>query len=120
MQSDAPDVGRYLEEVPADRLEALRRMRSLCLESHPGYEESMQYRMPSYSKNGTVEVAFASQKQNIALYVLKEGVVNQYRDRFAKSAMGKGCIRFRNAERIDFGLVRQLLDDAYASDEPPC
>ncbi|MBT3273644.1 MAG: DUF1801 domain-containing protein [Spirochaetales bacterium] len=120
MQSEAIDVDSYLREVPKDRLSALSEIRNLCRESHPGYTENMAYGMPSYSKGGVVELAFASQKQNIALYVLKEGVVNQFRDRFAKSAIGKGCIRFRNPEKIDFELVRQILDDAYRSVEPPC
>jgi uncharacterized protein YdhG (YjbR/CyaY superfamily) len=80
----------------------------------------MQYGMPSYGRDGVIHVALASQRQNIALYVLKEGVVDRYRDRFAKSAVGKGCIRLRNPERIDFALLREILEAAYASDEEPC
>jgi uncharacterized protein YdhG (YjbR/CyaY superfamily) len=120
MQSNAADVDTYLAEVPEDRREALTAIRRLCLATHPGYEEGMAYKMPSYSKDGTVEIAFASQKQNIALYVLKEGVVDSYRDGFPKSAVGKGCIRFRSPEKIDFDLVKQILEDAYASDAAPC
>ena len=120
MQSDAVDVDSYLAEVSKERLAALTEMRRLCQESHPGYEESMQYGMPSYSIDGVVEIAFASQKQNIALYVLKEGVVNKYRDRFPKSAIGKGCIRLRNPHKIDFTLMKQILDDSFDSDETPC
>ena len=120
MQSGAKDVDRYLDEVPEERLSALREIRRLCRVSHPEYEESMQYRMPSYSKDGIVEIAFASQKQNIALYILKEGIVNRYRDRFSKSAIGKGCIRFRNPKTIDFDLVKRILEDSHASEESPC
>ena len=120
MQSNAPDVDSYLDEVPRDRLPTLQEIRRLCQESHPDYAESIQYHMPSYSKNGIVEIAFASQKQNIALYILKEGVVNRYRSKFSKSAIGKGCIRFRNPEKVDFDLVKKMLEYSFASDESPC
>jgi uncharacterized protein YdhG (YjbR/CyaY superfamily) len=120
MQSKAKTVDEYLGEAPIDRKDALEEIRRLCRETHPGYEESMHYRMPSYSTGGVVELAFASQKQNIALYVMKEGVVNEFRDRFPNSAIGKGCIRFRNPAKIDWELMRQILEAAYASNEEPC
>ena len=36
-----------------------------------GYEENMAYGGPTYNKNGVIEVAFASQKNFIGLYILK-------------------------------------------------
>lgn len=120
MTSDAATVDEYLKRVPAERLDALTQMRKLVRETHPGYEESMQYGMPSYGKDGVIELSFGSQSQNIALYLLKAGVVNSYRDRFPKSAIGKGCIRYRNPAKIDFGLMRQMLEAHAASDEEAC
>jgi uncharacterized protein YdhG (YjbR/CyaY superfamily) len=69
----------------------------------------MEYGMPSYSRNGIVEVAFASQKNNIALYVLKQDVLDDYRDHFPKSAIGKGCIRYHNPDKIKFDMVEEML-----------
>lgn len=120
MTSDAPDVTSYLDTVPEDRLEAMRTIRSLIRETHPEHEESMTYRMPSYAKDGTVELAFNSQRQAISLYLMKEGVVDAFRDRFPKSAMGKGCIRYRNPATIDFDLIREMLEAHAASDAPAC
>ena len=120
MTSDAKSVDAYLDEIPTDRKSAVERLRSLIKETHPDATESMEYGMPSYLRNGVMEVALASQKQNIALYILKEGVMNSYRDRFPKSAMGKGCLRLRNPEKIDFELMREILAAASASDEEPC
>lgn len=120
MTSSTTSVDAYLKEVPADRLAALTKIRSLIREICTGYDEAMEYGMPSYSNDGVVEVAFNSQKQNIALYLLKEGVVNKYRDRFPESAVGKGCLRYRNPDKIDFDLMRQMLEDHAASDAKPC
>jgi len=70
MQSNAPDVASYLEEAPADRRECLDAIRNACREVLGDYNEGMDYGMPSYRRDGEVEVAFASQKNYISLYIL--------------------------------------------------
>jgi uncharacterized protein YdhG (YjbR/CyaY superfamily) len=109
MQSEAKSVPEYLDEVPEERLPAIAKLRKLCQENLIEFEESMQYGMPSYSRDGTVEVAFASQKNNISLYILRTDVLDQYRDQFPASAIGKGCIRYRNPDKIDFDMVAEML-----------
>ena len=109
MQSDAKTVSEYLDEVPEERIIAVTQIRKLCQEHLTDFEESMRYGMPSYSRDGTVEVAFASQKNNISLYILRTDVLNQYRDQFPTSAIGKGCIRYRNPSKIDFDMVKEML-----------
>jgi uncharacterized protein YdhG (YjbR/CyaY superfamily) len=111
MQSNAKDVTAYLKEVPADRLECLATLRNLCLETLTGYEEAIDYRLPCYKKNGVGEVAFASQKNYISLYILKEGVVNANRDALSGLNAGKCCIRYSSPKKMDFAVVRKLLRD---------
>lgn len=118
MQSTATSVDEYLETVPPERLTALARLRQLCLSTLSGYEESMQYGMPSYSKDGIVEVGFNSQKNYISLYVLKKDVADRYRDQLKD--MGKGCIRYRRPEQIDFAVVEKLLADTASSSAEIC
>ncbi len=90
MQSQASTVDQYLTEVPAKRMEALERLRTLCVTHLTGYEESMVYGMPSYSKDGTVAVSFASQKQYISLYILKQEVFDRHRPGVGRSQPGQG------------------------------
>jgi len=86
-----------------------------------GYEESMAYGMPSYKKQGgEVEVAFASQKNYISLYILKEEVLDKYRADLAHVNLGKGCVRYRQPHQINFELVTQLLEESYQSDSEIC
>ena len=61
MQSKAKDVTTYIEEAPAERREALTRLRDLCRAILLDFEETMEYGGPSYRRNGEVEVGFASQ-----------------------------------------------------------
>ncbi len=120
MQSTAKDVTAYLQEVPADRQACLTRLRELCLALLTGYEESMTYGMPSYGKNGTVEVGFASQKNYIALYILKQDVVNANRDALTGLKVGKGCIQYSKPSKMDFAVIKKLLADTVASTDTAC
>jgi len=65
MQSTAKDVTTYIQEAPAQRQEALARLRDLCRAELTDFEESMEYGRPCYSRGGEVEVGFASQKNFI-------------------------------------------------------
>ena len=120
MQSAATNIADYLAEVPASRRDALTTLRDLCVESLVGYEESMAYGAPCYKKNGIVEVAFASQKNYIAIYVLKKGVVDAFRQQLTGASIGKGCIRYSKPEKLDFKVIKMLLVATRESKETPC
>jgi uncharacterized protein YdhG (YjbR/CyaY superfamily) len=121
MQSEAKIVDDYLTEVPDERKEALVRLRQLCQDTLTGYEETMEYGMPSYKVPGSeVEVAFASQKNYISLYILKEAVLNEYRPALEGLNLGKGCVRYTKTERMDFSVIEQLLAASRDSDSPIC
>jgi uncharacterized protein YdhG (YjbR/CyaY superfamily) len=110
VQSKATDVDGYLAEVPVERRAALTRLRELCRAELPGFTEKMAYGMPAYERaGGEGEIAFASQKQYISFYLLRTDVRQAFAARLASQDMGKGCLRFRKPEQIDFDLVRDLL-----------
>ncbi len=111
MQSQAKDVTTYLEEVPAERKAALVQLRKHCLDALKGFEESMQYGGPCYSRNGVVEVGFASQKHFIGLYILRTDVMNTHKEmlKIKGVSLGKGCIRYSKPEKIDFDVVEKML-----------
>jgi uncharacterized protein YdhG (YjbR/CyaY superfamily) len=121
VQSKSKTIDDYLDEVPEDRREPLSRIRQLCLDILAGYEESMDYGMPCYKvPDGEVEIAFASQKNYISFYVLKEDVLNNYRESLSGLSVGKGCVRYKNPDKIDFKIVEQLLTESHQSDSPIC
>jgi uncharacterized protein YdhG (YjbR/CyaY superfamily) len=120
MQSKAATVDDYLKEVPAERLAALTKIRQLCLKELKGYKESMRYGLPCYEKNNIAEASFASQKNNIALYILKTDVMQQYKGELKGMSTGKGCIRFTKPEKIDFTIVQKMLAATYLSKNIIC
>jgi uncharacterized protein YdhG (YjbR/CyaY superfamily) len=120
MQSKAATVDMYLKEVPDERLNALSKIRQLCITELKGYNETMQYGMPCYEKNNIVEVSFASQKNNIALYILKQDVMEKYKPELKGISIGKGCIRFTKPDKIDFKVVKEMLNGTYLSENIIC
>lgn len=120
MQSKAPDVATYMAELAGDRRQALEKLRKLCRQLLTGYTECMEYGMPAYKRDGVAQVAFASQKQYISLYVLQPDVMERYRQELTGCRIGKGCIRFSRADRINFDQIRALLQDAADSKSRPC
>ena len=109
VQSKAADVDGYLTEVPEERRDVLTRLRQLCRAELTGFDEVMAYGMPTYQRDGAAEIAFASQRQYISFYLMRSDVRAAFEERLAAQDMGKGCLRFRKPEAIDFVLLTDLL-----------
>ncbi|MFE7965160.1 iron chaperone [Streptomyces cellulosae] len=118
VQSSATDVDAYLAELPGDRRVVLTRLRELCRAELEGFAEVMAYGMPTYQRDGVAEVAFASQKQYISLYLLRGDVRDAFAERLAGQDMGKSCLRFRKPGGVDLDLVRDLVRATAAASGP--
>ncbi|MBC9716377.1 DUF1801 domain-containing protein [Streptomyces sp. TRM66268-LWL] len=110
-QSSAQDVDAYLGEIEDDgRRELVRKLRELCRSELDGFDEVMAYGMPGYvRRGGELEIALANQKQYISFYLMRSDVREAFEQRLAGQDMGKGCLRFRSAAKVDYVLVRDLL-----------
>ena len=104
------EVDAYIETAPPERQDTLTRLREECRTRLEGYEEGMEFRMPSYRRDGVVEVSFANQSRYISFYVMKPGVLEAHSDRLAGLSVGKSCVRFGAADDVDWDLVASLLD----------
>jgi uncharacterized protein YdhG (YjbR/CyaY superfamily) len=122
MQSKARDVTAYIEEAPAERQEALPRLRDLCREILLDFEESMRYGGPTYSRNGEVEIAFASRKHFIGLYILRTDVMNAHREQLVGKgiSVGKGAIRDSKPDHLDLDIMESMLRGTTKSTGPVC
>lgn len=120
MKSNTQTVDDYLKEVPKKRSEALKTIRELCVGILSGYSEDMSYGMPCYKRNDIVEVAFASQKQHICLYILIHEVMQDNASLLSGLNHGKGCIRYHNTDQIDFRLIEKILTETFKSESTAC
>jgi uncharacterized protein YdhG (YjbR/CyaY superfamily) len=122
MQSSAKTVPAYLKEVPAKHRDALKKLRDLCRATLTGFKESMEYGGPCYSRNGVVEVGFASQRNFIGLYILRTDVMRSHRYmlNIPGVTLGKGVIRYSKPEKIDFNVVEKMLKATVESEGEVC
>ena len=133
MTSDAKTPAQYVKELPADRKEAISKLREVCLKSLPvGFKEEMGYGNLGYVVPHTLYPAgyhcdpklplpfagMASQKHFIAFYhmgiyampdLLKWFVTEYPKHSSAKLDMGKSCIRFKKPEHIPYKLIGELM-----------
>jgi uncharacterized protein YdhG (YjbR/CyaY superfamily) len=132
MQSAAPTVEKYLEQVPEERKAALKKLRDTLVKNIPkGFEETMGYGMAGFvvphsiypagyhcnPKQPLPFISFASQKNFIAFYHmgmyampdLLEWFTNEFPKHSKKKLdMGKSCVRFKKPEDIPFELLGEL------------
>lgn len=110
VQSKAASVDDYMSEVSPDRRPALDRLRALCRDAFGAGQERMAFGMPAYGDPKLPWIAFNSQKQYIALYA-GQTAVDGFADRLKGIDCGKGCIRWRRPEAMDFDLIADILAD---------
>ncbi len=120
MRSNAANVVRYITEQPEEWQPTLKKLRTACRSQLRGYTEGMTYGMPSYSRRGQVEVSFGKQARYLSLYILKQPVFDAHRAEVAGQSLGKGCIRYRQPDQVDWTIVSRLLADTYTSTDRVC
>ncbi len=118
-QSKATSVDMWLDELATPDRPAFERLRALCRQTLPGWDERMQWGMPGYGPPGRDNaVSFNAQKRHIAFYA-GPTAIERFRDRLSGVDCGKGCVRYRGAGQIDFGVVEAMLRDIRARGDAP-
>lgn len=133
MQSKAATVKEYMDQLPAERREVIKKLRSIIKENlSKGFKEVMSYGMIGYvvphSKypdgyhcNPEQPLPFinlASQKNFIALYHMgvyaEPKLLKWFTKEYPKHAsrkmdMGKSCVRFKKMDDIPYDLIGKLI-----------
>jgi uncharacterized protein YdhG (YjbR/CyaY superfamily) len=132
MTYEASSPEDYINQVPEERKETLKKLRKTINDNLPdGFKEGMQYSFISYfvphsiypngyhcnPKEPLPFISFASQKNSINLYHSGIYAIPKLHDWFVteypkhckrKLDMGKSCIRFKKIEEIPFDLIAEL------------
>jgi uncharacterized protein YdhG (YjbR/CyaY superfamily) len=140
MQSKATTPDQYIDELPEERISAMKQLRKTILDNIPeGFEETMSYGMigyvvphstypDGYHCSPELPLPFlniASQKNFIALYHMgiysDEKLLNWFTSEYPKYVktkldMGKSCIRFKKPDQIPFELIAELIQKMSVQD----
>ena len=129
VKSEAATVDEYLAALTDERRDALTAIRDVVVANlPPGFEEVMQYGMPSYvvpperlgaTYNGQplAVASIANQKNHMALYLMgvygDEGAQEWLRERWTatgrKLDMGKSCVRFKRLADVPLDVVGEAI-----------
>ncbi|AXP80884.1 hypothetical protein CJ739_1799 [Mariniflexile rhizosphaerae] len=129
-QANSPED--YINQLPEDRQEPIKKLREVIKKNIPkGFEETMSYGMIGYVVPHTIYpdgyhcapelplpfMSIASQKNTINVYhsgvyakkALYDWFVAEY-PKYCKRKldMGKGCVRFKYIDDIPYGLIGEL------------
>ncbi len=113
----------FIQEENSKRLEMLIQLRDMVRAVLGDYEETLDYKMPTYYVDGQCICAFASQKSHMSLYIMPYDLLAQFKDRLKKYNMGKSCIRFKKMTEEDLQLFTEILvycKDNYSSSQFNC
>lgn len=132
MQYKANSPEDYINQVPEERRETLKKLRETIKKNLPkGFEEGIQYGMIGYyvphetypdgyhckPEEPLPFMSFASQKNSVNLYhsgiyaitEIHDWFVNEYPKHCKRKLdMGKSCIRFKKLDEIPFDLIAEL------------
>ena len=132
MQYKATSPEDYINQVPEERQETLKKLRKTIVENLPkDFEEGIQYGMIGYYVPHSIYpdgyhckpeeplpfMSFASQKNSVNLYhsgiyavpEIHDWFVNEYPKHCKRKLdMGKSCIRFKKLDEIPFDLIGEL------------
>jgi len=124
-----PTISQFLNDLPAERRDALERVRAAIRKHLPtGYEEVLSkgmivYQVPlqrysdTYNGHPLWFVALAAQKSYLALHFMpvyrNETLEQKLRAGFQASGkklnMGKACIRFQRADDLDLSTIGEIV-----------
>jgi len=127
--SSAASVEQYLASLPADRRDAIARVREVVNANLPaGYEEGIQFGMigwyvplarypQTYNGQPLGVAALASQKNHMALYLMSvygdPALETWFRKAFAaagkKLDMGKSCVRFKQLDALPLAVIGETI-----------
>jgi uncharacterized protein YdhG (YjbR/CyaY superfamily) len=106
-QTAPKSIDEYIAGFPAYVQSILEEIRMTIRKAAPGAQETIKYRMPTFTLEGNL-VHFAAFKGHIGLYPAPTGV-EEFKDELSRYEGGKGSVRFPLDEPIPFDLIGRIV-----------
>jgi uncharacterized protein YdhG (YjbR/CyaY superfamily) len=100
-------IDDYIASFPPDVQEILEKIRSTIREAAPEAEETIKYRMPTFTLNGNL-VHFAAFKKHIGFYPVPTGI-EKFKKELSVYAGGKGSVQFPLDKPIPYDLINRIV-----------
>jgi len=100
-------IDEYIADFPPDIQEILEKIRLIIREAAPDAEETIKYRMPTFTLKGNL-VHFAAFKKHIGFYPTPTGT-EKFSNEISVFQGAKGSIRFPLDKPIPYDLIRRIV-----------
>lgn len=101
------NIDAYITGFPLDIQEILHKIRLVIREAAPDAQETIKYRMPTFTLNGNL-VHFAAFKRHIGFYPTPTGT-EKFREELSGYQGAKGSVRFPLDQPIPYDLISQIV-----------
>lgn len=100
-------VDEYIAGFPDDVQEILEKIRMTIRKAAPDAEETIKYRMPTFTLKGNL-VYFAAFKKHIGFYPIPTGI-EKFKKALSVYEQGRGSVQFPLDKPIPYDLIRRIV-----------
>ena len=104
----AKNIDEYIAGFPDDVQEILQKIRMTIREAAPDAEETIKYRMPTFTLKGNL-VHFAAFKKHVGFYPVPTGIEG-FRNELSVYEGGKGSVKFPLDKPIPLDLIGKIVE----------
>jgi uncharacterized protein YdhG (YjbR/CyaY superfamily) len=101
-------INEYISTFPDDVQLKLEQIRQIIRESAPESEETIKYRMPTFTLNGNL-VHFAGYARHIGFYPTP-GPIEEFKKELSPYKTSKGAIQFPLDKDLPIDLIRRIVE----------
>lgn len=101
-------IDDYIDTFPEDVKAVLNQLRQTIREAAPEAQETISYRMPTFTLNGNL-VHFAAFKNHIGFYPTPAGI-QAFKEELSRYKGAKGSVQFPLDEPLPVELIRRIVE----------
>lgn len=109
-------LDEYVSNVPENRLVRFNELLKNIQKWYPNAELTMKYKMPTFELGGNW-IALANQKSYISVYTCGYYHIESYKKKHPETKTGKGCLNFRDKDKIIFNDLKDVVKSALTSQD---
>lgn len=101
-------IDEYISGFPKDVQEILKKIRLTIRKAAPDAQETISYKMPTFTLKGSYLVYFAAYKNHIGFYAAPRGNM-EFKEELSVYESGKGTLQFPLDKPIPFDLISRIV-----------
>ncbi len=107
IQTGPQNIDEYIADFPPNVQKILQKIRLTVRKAAPQAEETIKYRMPTFTLKGNL-VHFAAFKKHIGFYPTPTGT-EEFQKELSVYDGAKGSVQFPLDQPIPFGLISKIV-----------